>query len=359
MGAQSGLAAQWCAVDETTYGVVPSLGTAKFYTADSDTLGLKKTPKQSQGIFAGSQFARSQRRVGGMEYSAGGNLVMDLFERGMQQWLYRMFGSYGQSPATLTQDDSTGAYKSVHAPGWLEGHSFALQKGAPAADNGTVEPFTYAGCKVQAWELSCDMNGIAKLTLTIEARNELAANWTDPLNGSVPALQSYTAPLGSVFRWVGATVYTGGTPSTTAGVTSLASPVVAGNVKGPLSIKWTRPLDLQRYAPNVAPFRNEPLQNGLSQVTGSIVVEWLSSEAYLSAFQGDTGTAIEYQFQTVGIGSGSDVATFMLMCPNIRYNDAAVHIPGPQVLTQAIPWEMFDDGVNNPIQATYWTLDSA
>lgn len=359
MAAQSGLASQWCAVDDTAYGVAPSLSTAKFSACDSDTLALKKVPKQSTGIFAGSQFPRSQRRVGQMQYSAGGNLVMDLPERGMQQWLFRMFGSYGQAASVLTQDATTGAYKSVHAPGFIDGHSFTVQKGAPTVDNGTIVPFTYPGCKVQSWELSAAMDGIVKLTMTIEARNELEGSWKDPLNGSVPSLQSYTAPLGNVFRWVGATVFTGGTPSTTSGVTTLASPVVAGNVKGPLSIKWTRALDLARYAPDVAPFRNEPVQDGLSQVTGSLVTEWLSTDSYRSAFQNDTGTAVEYQFQTVGIGSGSDVATFAIMCPNIRYNDAAVPIPGPTVLTETIPWEMFDDGVNNAVQATYVTLDSA
>ena len=45
------------------------------------------------------------------------------------------------------------------------------------------------------------------------------------------------------------------------------------------------------------------------------------------------------------------------MMPNVRLDDAPVGIPGPAVLTQTIPWTVLDDGVNNILQATYWTLD--
>lgn len=358
MALESGLAAQWCAYDEATYGV--SLLTApKFYLCDSDSLELKKVTKQSTGIVSGALYPRASRRVV-TEYSAGGGVVMDLPERGMQQWLYRMMGSFGQTAAALTEDALTGAYSATHAPGLLEGHSFTFQKGAPAVDGGTVEPLTYTGCKVSEWEVSAAMGEIAKLTLTLEGRNELAGTHKDPLNASVPALQAYSAPpVGSVFRWTGATVYYGGTPSTTSGVTSLASPVVAGNIKGPISVKHTRPMDTTRYSPEVSPYRNEPLQQGLNALTGSFTVEWLSAETYYNAYAADTATAIEYQFQTAAIGSGSDIATFSVLVPNIRLEGESPKITGPVVLTQAVPWTGLDDGVNNVCQITYWTLDSA
>jgi hypothetical protein len=268
---ESGLAGQWCFVDETTYGVAPSLSTAKFYACDNDTLKLKKVTKQGTGIYAGALFPTAARRVV-TEYSAGGGVPMDLPQRYLQQMLFRMFGSFGQTASALTEDGSTGAYKAVHAPGPLEGHTFTAQAGRPTVDGGTVEPATYTGCKVSEWEISAGQSDIAKLTLTIEGRNELMGSHLDPLNGSLPGLQSFSAPPGGVFYWVGASVYYGGTPSTTSGVTTLASPVLAGNVKGPISVKQTTPLDLTRYAPDVAPYRNEPLQNGLRAATGSMVV---------------------------------------------------------------------------------------
>lgn len=475
MAVASGLAGQWGAVDETTYGVAPSLAAAKFYACDSDTLKLHKVPKDGTGIYAGAQFLTANRRYA-LEYSAGGALPMDLPERGLQQWLLRMMGSYGQSAATLTQDGVTGAYKSVHAPGFIDGRSFCLQAGRPDV-GGTVSPATYVGCKVADWEIACAMGEIAKLTLTIEARNELFLAFKDPLNGSVPALQAFVPPAGGAFRWVGASVHVAGTPSTsplvaapaapvpttntsggtvlagtyqvtvtyvdsqgettasasgpvtttgststitvpspaaaayatgwyayvsqaggtalsatrqqapgsptnigtnltltapptstgavaqttntTGQVTTLTSPTLAGRVKGPISVKYTRALDLARWAPDVAPFRNEPLTNGRSTVGGQLVVEWLNTDIWTAAYQNDTATAIQYTFLAEAIGSGADIATLDILVPNVRLNGESPSTPGVQILTQAVPWEARDDGVNNPIQLTYWTTDAA
>lgn len=358
----SGLGAQWCFVDEVTYGVVPSLSTAKFYALSRDEVKLNKVTKESDGLFQGSLADRAARHVV-TEFSAGGTIGFDLPERQMQQHLFRMMGSYGQTASALAQDGVTGAYSATHALGALAGHSFAMQAGRPDVA-GTLVPFTYSGCKFSEWELNATLGEIVKMTATVEARNELAisnvAPHTDPLNASVTALQAYSAPVaGSVFRWVGGSLLYGGTASTTSGVTSISAPTTAGNLTGSMSLKVTRPLDLNRFAPDVAPYRNEPLDNGKVQITGSFNVEWLSAGTYLSAHQADTATAIQLKFTTSTIGSGSDVATFSLMVPNVRLMDAPVPVTGPQVLTQAIPWKGLDDGVNNILQATYWTLDSA
>ena len=355
MAPPSGIAGQWGAFDEATYGV-SLLTTPKFYAADSDTLKLRKVAKDGTGIYAGAQFETANRRYA-LEYSAGGALVMDLPERGLQQWLFRMLGSFGQAKSVLTQDASTGAYSSVHAPGFLDGHSFTLQAGRPGID-GTVSPATYVGCKVADWEISCAMGEIAKLNLTIEARNELFLSFKDPLNGSVPTLQAWTAPAGGAFRWVGGAVHVGGTPSTTSGVTSLASPTLAGHVEGPISVKYARALKLNRYAPDVAPFRNEPLTNGRSTASGSLVTEWLSTDSWQAAYQNDSATAIQYTFVAEAIGSGSDFATLDILIPNVRLDGESPSVGGVQVLTQTVPWVARDDGTNNVIQLTYWTTDA-
>jgi hypothetical protein len=356
MAPPSGIAAQWCAFDEATYGV-SLLTTPKFFACDSDSLKLRKVPKDGTGIYAGAQFETANRRYA-LEYNAGGALPMDLPERGLQQWLFRMMGSFGQAASALTQDGVTGAYSATHAPGFLDGHSFTLQAGRPDI-GGTVKPATYVGSKVSEWEISCAMNSIAKLNLTIEARNELFLSWKDPLNGSVPTLQAFTAPAGGAFRWVGASVHVGGTPSTTSGVTSLSGSTLAGHVTGPISVKYQRQLKLDRYAPDVAPFRNEPITNGRSNVSGQLVVEWLNTDSWTAAYQNDSATAIQYTFIAEAIGSGSDFATLDILVPNVRLNGDSPSVGGVQVLEQTVPWVARDDGVNNVIQLTYWTTDSA
>ena len=356
MALVSGLAGQWCAVDEVTYGVAPSLTGSPFVVADSDTLKLRKVSKQGTGIYAGALVGAAARRVV-TEYSAGGGLVMDLPQRGLNKWLFRMLGSFGQAPATLTQDGATGAYSATHALGPLEGHTFSLQAGRPTVD-GTVEPVTYVGCKVTEWEIAATMGEIAKLTLTLEARNELSGSYKDPLNSSVPSLLTFAAPPGGVFHWAQSAVYYGGTPSTNSGVTTVSGASLAGNVVGPCSFKMTRPLDLNRYAPGVAPYRNEPVGNALIQPSGSMVVEWLSAETYLAAYQNDTATCIEHRFTGPAIGSGSDFSELSILVPNVRLEGESPSVAGTQVLTQTVPWTGLDDRTNNVVQALYWTLDT-
>lgn len=358
-GLGSGLASQWTSpVAEGTYGEAPSLSGAKFTALDSDTLELKKTTALSSGIFSGKLYGRGARRVI-TAWAAGGGVLMDLPAQGLQQWLYPMFGSYGQTPAALTEIATSGVYKAVHAPGDLGGHTFALQKGVPAID-GTVEPFTYVGCKISEWELTSDLNAIAKLSCTIEARNELAGSGnSDPLNVSVPSLATYSLPAGGVFTFLEGAVLTGGTVSTTSGVTSVSGGSAAGNIKS-FNIKQTTPLDLERYAEGNSGFRNEPLQNAIRQLGGQYVVEWLSAEAAYDAFITDTPTAIQLTFTGPVVGSsGSNHSLLGLILPLCYYDGESPKIPGPQIVTQTIPFTTLDDDTNNVIQATYQTIDSA
>lgn len=360
MSLRTGLAAQWTSpVAEGTYGVAPSLSGAKFTALTSDSLELKKTTVQGIGLFAGKMYPQSVRRVL-TNYAVTGACNMELPARGLQQWLFPMFGSYGQTPAALTQDGATGAYKAVHAPGALEGNSFAIQKGVPTVDNGTVEPFTYVGCKITDWEISVQTGQIATLTVTIDGRNELGgAGNSDPLNVSVPSLQAYSAPAsGSVFHFRQATVFTGGTPSTTSGVTTVSGASTAGSVRS-ANIKHTVPMDVSRYFLGNNGFKGEQIQNGLRSISGQIVVDWLSSEAMYNAFAADTPTALQLQFLGPGIGSGSDFSTLTILIPNIFLDGESPKVPGEGVVSQTIPFTGDDNGTDNVIQATYWTLDSA
>jgi hypothetical protein len=48
-----------------------------------------------------------------------------------------------------------------------------------------------------------------------------------------------------------------------------------------------------------------------------------------------------------------------ILVPNVRLNGDSPSVGGVQVLEQTVPWVARDDGVNNVIQLTYWTTDSA
>ena len=346
-------------LSEVTYGVAPSLTGAHFYAVKSEGLKAKKVTAQGEGIFQGALHPQATRRVLSGWDPAGGTVNLELPTRNLQQWLFPMFGSYGQTPSALTEDGSTSAYSAVHAPGPLQSHSFVLQKGVATVD-GSIEPFTYVGCKISDWELTVAKHGIAELAMTVVARNELAATGnSDPLNGSVPSLVSYSKPIGSVFHWAQASLTTGGTASTTSGVTSVSGGTTAGNIKS-ISIKYTTPLDVDRYFLGGSGFMSEPVDNGLRQITVSFEVEWLSAMAYQEAWYGDTATAIQLSLTGGVIGSGSDHSMFSLLIPEMFFDgEPSPVVEGYQVVTQKLELAGLDDGTNNPIQATYWTLDTA
>ena len=69
--------------------------------------------------------------------------------------------------------DTTGTdpYTHTYTPGDLTGKAMTVQVGRPATDS-TVHPFTYAGCKVQSFELSADAEAIAELTLSLIGMSE-------------------------------------------------------------------------------------------------------------------------------------------------------------------------------------------
>lgn len=355
----SGLATQIVAKDETTYGVAPSLaaGTDSF-EVDSETLELKKTAVTGQGLSGGKVHLRTKRRVL-TNYDVNGALNLDLPTRGMAFWLRHMVGSFGQTLATPTQIGTTGVYKSVHQPGALGGHSFCLQKGVPATD-ATVEPFTYVGCKVASWQVSVSTGGLATLALNLDARNELAgAGNGDPLNGSVPALATFNMPtsgLGSsVFHFRQAQLLSGGTPTLAANVVSLAGATALAQVKS-CDVQYAMSYDTNRVFLNGNGFKSEQLENAFRAISGSMNLEFQSSEAMYNAYAADTTTALQLTFTGSVVGASNYL--FDIIIPNIKLEGETPKVSGPAVITQTANFTGFDDETTVPLQITYQSEDS-
>lgn len=220
----SGLAAQITAKDESTFGVTPSFASgADSFEMKSETLELKKTTVQGEGLAAGRVYHRTRRRVL-TNYDVSGDIVMDLPTRNLGFWLRYMVGDFTRTPQQI---GSTGLYDTVFQPvSTFYNHSFAVQKGVPAIDS-TVLPFTYVGCKLSGWEISVATGAIGAFTLHVDGRNELAGSDThsDPLNASVPALAPWNMPVNglgaSVFHFREANLLVGGTPTLAAGTATL------------------------------------------------------------------------------------------------------------------------------------------
>lgn len=365
----SGIATQLVATAESVYGTVPATlaAAARAYEFKNESLELKKTTVQGQGLAAGHLYDRTKRRVL-TNYDVNGGLVMDCPTRQMAFWLQYMFGSFGQTLATPTQIGASGIYQSVHqgiggaqTTGGLLGHSFCIQKGVPEI-GGTLDPFTYVGLKISDWEIKCSVGAIAELSLTFDGRNELAgAGNSDPLNVSVPTLATWAGPpttgLGEqLFHFREATLYIGGTP-TGGGATAVSiGGTAAANVKD-IDLKHSVKFDAARIFLGANGFKAEQIENGFRSITGTMTVEWLSPTYYYNAFAADTTTSLELKFVGPTVGGQTYLLDFML--PNIKLDGESPKVGGPTVVTQAVGFTGFDDETTAPIQAIYQSEDTA
>lgn len=357
----SGIDAQLLGQIEDTYGVAADLSTPTSWEFKSETLEAKKTTVQGEGLHAGGMYARSRRRVL-TNWDVSGGIVLDLPTKNLNLLLKLMMGSADTSVfetnGTLAELATSGAYQAVHIPGTLGGTSLTLQKGVPTT-SGTVEPFTYVGCKFSDWEVSCQTGEIAQLSLTVDGRNELAgAGNSDPLNGSVPALADWTDPTTNLFHFREATLSTGATISTSSHVsTGTFTGDALGQVKS-ISVKQTVGLDTSRYFLGSSGFKGEQIENALRAITGSFVIEW-DSEAQYEAFTADTATSLLLTFVGAAGSAGTGHAEELdILIPAIKLDGESPKIPGPAVITQSVNFTGLDDEVNNPIQFTYTTKDS-
>lgn len=356
----SGLAAQLSAIDETTFGVSPALTNALDYEFKSETLNLNKTTVTGEGLAAGRVYQRTKRRVL-TNYDVAGGINLEAPTRQLTFWLRHMLGSFGQTLAAPTEIGTTGIYRSVHQPGSLNGHSFTIQKGVPATD-GTVEPFTYVGCKITDWDLKISTGAIVELDLTIDARNELGGSGnSDPLNGSVPALRTWAGPptdgLGELmWSFKEATIFTGGTPAADGdtGEVSLTSPTAAAAIRD-VDIKHSVKLDQARFFLGSNGFKAEQIENNYRAITGTMTAEWLSSEAMYNAFSADTTTSLKVTLTGAAVSSSHYLLEIII--PNIKLDGETPKVGGPAVVTQSVAFTGLDDEATQPIQIAYQSED--
>jgi hypothetical protein len=399
----SGISAQLMIIPENEdgtgqWGLFPTAGTWRPLEFKSETLALKKTTVQGQGLHAGGLFDRLSRRVL-TNYDAGGTISFDLPNRNLNAILRHMTGSpnntnVGASPAnaaylpaeltiagTKTVGSGTsGAYISYHQPGSTGGLSLCIQKGVASADGAgltVVEPFTYVGCKISEWEISVESGAIVQASLTIDARNEIGgqpagATNGDPLNSAVPALVPFTEtgvqgtgttdPL-AVFHFREATLTYGAVPSlTTVGtitnVLTMSGGVAAANIKS-ASFKETHALDTNRYFLGSNGFKAEQIENGFRKLSGSFVGEFLSAETYYAAFAADTTTSLQLTFVGGTAGtSGLNSDTLQITFPNIKLDGESPSNSGPGVITENVSFTALDDNVTAPYQIMYISSDS-
>lgn len=164
MAIGSGMAGQIGYAVEVTPGTPVVTGMAFIPLAGKESLTTERDRTESEGIIAGRRILDASMWNGGL-IKCGGDIPHELYNKGIGKLFTGMFG---------TVTSTTGPVSTLYTHTWTgpgAPASLTIQKGVPSV-TGTVNPFTYAGCKVESWEMGCKAGEIVTLGLTVAGMNE-------------------------------------------------------------------------------------------------------------------------------------------------------------------------------------------
>ena len=294
MALKSGLAAQVGLKTETTWGTAVTVD--RFTPLISESMTEKIERLESAGIAPGARVLRSgQWATGNVEVS--GDLGFELYQQGMGLWFRHMFGAVSTSGA--------GPYTHTFTPGDMSDDHFTLQIGKPDVA-GTVQPFTFSGCKVTEWELAAKAGELVTLGVSVVGK--------DLATGTSLATASYGTGSGLPFSFAHASVTVGGS---------------AAYVKE-ITLKGSNGLAVDRRGIGSA-YIKEPLEAELRAYEGEMVCEF-ESLAQMNLFRNGTENAL-----VLTIDAGS--AAKCVITTNVRYDGSTPEVQGRGVTELKVPFK--------------------
>lgn len=341
MSTGTGLDAQCGFAAESTWGT--AVTPTRFHELTNETLSLEPTFTEGAGLRPGVLYKRVTR-TRQTRKSVSGDIEMEWATKGMGLLVKHMLGSTVTTPTLIAGS----AYKQVHVPSGLFGLGLTAQIGKPEPGTGTVIPHTYSGIKVASWEFSCDDTSNPMLKLSLLGRNETTAT----------ALASASYLAGStVFDFTNTSLKLGGTPTTSAGETTIASGTQLAAIAKSITITGTTPMAEERYGLGNAGLRSQPLQNDIPTITGTLTTEYAKTELY-DPFQ--AGTVMPIQFDLTGaVISGSDVYRLSFIMPACLIKSAKPNVSGPDIVQMSVDFEAYSNSVDPVIQIKIVSDESA
>jgi hypothetical protein len=292
----TGIDAQLGLAEETTHGT--AVAANRFLEFLSESLSMEVARLDSASIGAGR---RGLRRWASGQRTVGGDLNLELTTKGLGVLLKHAIGSVATTGTTPN-------FIHTFTPGDLP-PGLTVQVGRPSTD-GTVRPFTYPGCQVASWGVSCSVGEIGQMTLNLTGQDETTAT----------ALATRTAPTGvDLLTFTQGTLTVGGT----------AIPVSSADftVDNGLTVdRWQLGSALRRV----------PLQTALRSVTGSFTAEFRDLALYTAYVNGTEAT--------LSLVFAKNANEGLTVEANVRYDGTTPTVGGPDELAQEVPFRGIDNG---------------
>lgn len=318
----SGLASQLMIAPEVTYGTFVTPTRSLELVTESMKTTIERI--ESKGLRAG-------RRVVGKwlpgKTSSAGDLELEVNGVGFGMVFQHCFGT-----DTITGPTDTVKYTHTLSPTDLP-VGFSMQIGKPSID-GTVQPFSYAGCRVNTWELGMKAGELLSLKLGIAAQSEVTN----------VALATYADPAIHLMSFVGAGVTCGGVEVDLSDFT----------------FKGDNKLDVARFKLRSAATPKQPLENSWREFMGTLTADFESLTQYNHFTAGD-----ELSVVATFVGAliaGGTVSTYgVTLTSNCRYDGDTPVVNGPGLLGLTIPVKVSASGSTDAaaISLVYTTSDSA
>lgn len=300
MALPTGLSAQLGYKQETTWGTGVVVDT--FVPFLNETLKYDPGILVSNGILAGALLQRESQTTNG-KVTAGGDLGLELYDRSVGVLLYHALGSV---TTTATTAPYTHTMSLSSEP--LKGKGLTVQVGRPDK-TGTVQPFTYTGCKVASWEIALTAGEIGTLGLTLVAQDETTATGL--------ASASFTTPTPSPMTGV----YSGGSFSLAGSSLCVRSVKIHGDNK----------LNVDRRCIGTR-LISEPVRMDYTDLTGEVTLEFPDLVHYNRFKAGTTGTMV--------FGAANqDGSSTLNVTANVRTMGAPVNVSNRDILLSTMSFK--------------------
>lgn len=302
MATGTGLDAQIGYVAESAWGTAVTV--TRFLPLISESLSVDIERVESPAIIAGQQVLRSAQWTQGNK-TISGDIQHELYDQSFGLLLRAAFGTVSTSGTAVP-------YTHLFWPA-NPGVSFTTQVGRPLV-YGTVQPFTYEGCKITSWELGIEAGQNVTWGMSIVAEEETM--------GTALATASYASGLRP---WHAKSA-------------SLTIAGVSHNIKS-FSLSGENSLAAERRFLGSTVIA-EPLRQELAAYTGNLNIEWgnPSGQGTLNyhRFFGGTEAAL-----VCTLASGTLSAT---ITANVRYDGVTPNVGGRGIIETGIPFKCIDAG---------------
>jgi hypothetical protein len=324
---RSGLYSQFGMVAESTVGTYAT--PTRFLEFNTEGLQLTIDRIESQALRSGQRFQRAGRWIPG-KHQIAGPVTFEVQDRGFGLLLAHCFG--GGTWSMSTPSGGTNTRDITITAGTAYGRALTVQIGKPDVA-GTVNPYSYLGCKVTEASLSSEVDGHLMLEPSFVGMAEVTTQ--SLATASYPATQ---LPL----SWVGGTFSIAG---------------AALDVKS-FSVNHNQGLFTDRYFQRSTggSLMKEPIEAAIAEVTGSFTTEFESLTQYNRYVNGtEASLAGTWQGTTI---EGSFVYQLSIGMSAVRYDGETPTVGGPDILQLTMPFKALASGTLSPYTMVYRTTDT-